>query len=112
MRADHLRDDQPVVVLDKAGDQLRVVRLLDEVELLTQVHLELVGERLHLQKLSRVGMPGEKAAVERSTERSRSTCSTMPGRRTLIDDLPTGLQQCAVRLSDRRRRERLRDRCS
>ena len=39
--------------VDEAGDQLRVVRLLDEVELLAEMHLELVRERLDLQQLRR-----------------------------------------------------------
>ena len=47
------------------------------------------------------------AAVERSTARSTSTCSTIPGRRTLTTTSPAALQQRAMRLRDRRCRQRL-----
>ena len=47
----------PVVLLDEPRDQLGVVRLLDEVELAAQVHLELVGERLDLKQLRRLRAP-------------------------------------------------------
>ena len=46
---DDLGDLQLVVAGDELGDELRVVRLLDEVEFLTEMHLELVGERLPLE---------------------------------------------------------------
>ena len=51
---DHLRDDEVVVLLQLARDQLGVVRLLDEVELRPQMHFELIGERAQLQQLGRL----------------------------------------------------------
>ena len=45
VRPDHLRHDQVLEVLEEPGDQLRVARLLLEVELRAQVRLELVGQR-------------------------------------------------------------------
>ena len=61
VRPDHLRHDEPPIVGDEARDQLGVVRLLAEVELRAQVHLELVRERLELEELRRLGAPLEEA---------------------------------------------------
>jgi len=57
VRVDHLRHDQVVVVLEQAGDQLRVVRLLAEVELAADVRLELLGQRRELEQARRVRLP-------------------------------------------------------
>ena len=50
----------------------------------------------------------ERAPSSGARARSSSTCSTTPGPPHLDDDLAAGRQQRAVRLGDRRRRERLR----
>ncbi len=56
-RVDHLGNEQVVaVVLEHLRDQLCVVRLLAEVELVEQVLLELVGERVQLQQLGSIGV--------------------------------------------------------
>jgi hypothetical protein len=56
---DHLGHDQPVVVRDEPRDQLGVEGLLLEVQLAKEVNLELVGERLELEELGRLGVPGQ-----------------------------------------------------
>ena len=50
---DHLRHDEVVVVGDRAGDQLGVCRLLDEVELAPEVPLELLRECAELEQAGR-----------------------------------------------------------
>ena len=84
VRPDHLRHDEVVVVLEVLADQLGVAGLLDEVELGAQVHLELVLERPQLQQLAPSPSASRRnSTVERTSARSRSTSSTIPGRRTL-----------------------------
>ena len=51
---DHARHDEPVERLDEPAHELRVVRLLDEVELGPEMELELVGELLELDPLRRL----------------------------------------------------------
>ena len=92
-----------------AGDQLGVERLLLEVELAAQVHLELLGERAHLQELAPSReRRSSRPAVERSSARSSSTSLLDPGPPHLDDDLAPVVQQRLVHLRDRRGRDRLR----
>ena len=48
VRMNHLRHQQLGEIGDHAADELGVVRLLGQVELAVQVHLQLVRERLEL----------------------------------------------------------------
>jgi len=84
------------------------VRLLDEVELLPEMHLELVGEGLDLEELRGARAPLEEArrrAQHREVELDLLDDARAPH---LHDDLAAALQERTVRLRDRRRRERLR----
>ncbi len=108
MRADHLRDHELLVVGDQPRDELRVARLLGEVELSPQVHLELVGQRLGLQQPRPLratlehprGRP-EEVEVESDLLRDARAAD-------LHDHLPPGREQSRVDLRDRRGGERLR----
>jgi hypothetical protein len=51
IRLDHARHDEHVEPLHEPSDELRVVRLLDEIELAAKVELELVRELLELNLL-------------------------------------------------------------
>ena len=92
---------------DELRDHLGVVRLLDEVELAAQVHLQLVRERRELKQLRGLGMPLERPrrrAHELEVELDRRDD---PGAAHLDADPAAALQQRGVDLRDRRGRERL-----
>jgi hypothetical protein len=51
---DHLGHDEVLVLGHEPRDQLRAVRLLDEVELVAEMRLELLGQRLELEEPGRL----------------------------------------------------------
>ena len=55
--ANDLGHDEIFEAAEDAGDDLRVVRLLDEVELVAQMRLELVGQRSGLEQLRALRAP-------------------------------------------------------
>ena len=106
VRPDHGGHDELLVLGQEAGDELRVVRLLDEVELRPQVHLELVGERAGLQQLRALGALLEqlrRRAHEREVEVDLLLDSRPPH---LHDHLAPAGQQRRVDLRNRRSRQR------
>ena len=108
VRLDHARHDERLEPLHERSDQLRVVRLLDEVELPAEVELELVRELLELDPLRRLGVPDRETdgrAQHREIEVDLLDDSRSPH---LRDDLLPRCEQAAVRLRDRGGRERLR----
>ena len=106
-RVDHLRDEEVVaVVVDHLGDQLRVVRLLAEVELAEQMLLELVRERVQLQELCGVRVVlGDRGRLAQEVEIEPHLVDDA-GAPHLDDDLAAALQEGGVDLRDRCRRER------
>ena len=101
VRPDHLRHDQALVLADEARDQLGVVRLLEEVELRAQVHLELVGERLELEQLRRLGAPLEETRRRADDGKVEVDPLDDPGQPDLHHDLPAGAEERRVDLRDR-----------
>ena len=61
VRLDHARHDERVEPLHEPSDELRVVCLLDEIELAAKVQLELVRELLELDPLRSLGAPSYQA---------------------------------------------------
>ena len=99
--------DELLVLRDEPRDQLGVVRLLLEVELAAEVRFELFRER----RRAGAAAPSREwrsssFAVERSSSRSSSTCSSIPGRRTLTTTSRPS-SAALVHLRDRRGGERL-----
>ena len=108
VRPDHLRDDEIRIAVGERPDQLGVVGLLLEVELGSQVNLELVGERLDLHELRRL-----RVAVEQARRRAQQIEILLDlldgaGSPHLDRDLAPVREQRAMDLRDRRGCERLR----
>jgi hypothetical protein len=98
---------QELEVGDEAGDQLRVVRLLDEIQLGAKVRLELVGEGAELEQPSRLRVALDelgRSPQQVEVERDLLDDARAPD---LDDDLAAVLQQGRVDLRDRACRERL-----
>ena len=117
------RHDELLDVPDQPRDQLGVVRLLDEVELVAQVRLELVGQRAQLQELGRLRVALERARGRAEQRRGRARpARSIPGRRTLTTtsrpSLSSAAWTCAIEAvasgsaRSRRRRRRRRPRRS
>ena len=103
VRPDHLRHDDVTPLLEHARDELRVVRLLGQVELGAKVHLELVRERTSLEELGALGTPLER--LRRRAEQCEVDLDLLldPRPAHLDDHLASRLQQGRVDLRDRRR---------
>lgn len=78
-----LRDNEILVVGEKARDHLGVVRFLDEVEFPPQVLLELVRECSRLQELCPFGSPLEHLGRPAEKGQVEPICSSIARRRTL-----------------------------
>ncbi len=107
VRMDHIRHDQALVLGHEPGDQLRAVRLLDEVELGGEMCLELVRERLQLDEPGRLRVPlgeGGQGAQQLQVERDLLLDPRPPH---LDDDLAARPEERAVDLRDRGARKRL-----
>jgi hypothetical protein len=95
VRMDHPGYVQELEVGDQAGDQLRVVRFLDEVQLGAKVGLELVGESTELEQSCRLrvafdelGRAPEELEVEGDLlDDARSPDLTTTSRRTRREQL-------------------------
>src|SRR5439155_309866 len=72
IRSDHLGDDEVLVVGQEGGDHFCVVCFLDEVELCTEVLLELVRERSGLEGRS---CPSFMYVVPSSSRACRTSCA-------------------------------------
>ena len=107
VRADHLRDDEIRIAVRESPDQLGVVRLLLEIQLGTQMDLELVGEGLDLHELRRL-----RVAVEQPRGRAQQVEILLdlldrPRSPHLHGDLAPVREQRAMDLRDRSSCERL-----
>ena len=101
VRMDHRRHDQVLGIADDSRDQLRAVRLLDEVELGGEMRLELVGQRRELQQPRRLGPPlGERGQRAQQLQVERDLLLD-PRSAHLDHDLATRAQQATVDLGDR-----------
>ncbi len=108
VRLDHTRDDQSFERLDELPHELRVVRLLDEVELCAEMNLELVRELLELDPPRRLGVSHGEA--DRRAQHGEIEVDLLDDQGTphLDDHVVSRSEQPAMRLGDRGRRERLR----
>ena len=103
---DHFRHDQTVVVRDEPADQLGVVGLLREVQLRTEVDLQLVGERLELQELGRLGVTRQEPDGRAQEREVHVDLLDDPRPAHLDDHVTPALQERAVGLCDRGGRKR------
>jgi hypothetical protein len=106
VRVDHLGHDQPVVVRDEPRDQLGVVGLLLEVQLATEVDLELVSECLELEELGRLGVARQQPGGRPQERQVDVDLLDDAGPTDLDDDVAPALEERTVRLGDRCRCKR------
>jgi hypothetical protein len=105
---DHPRHDEPVEQLDEPADELRVVRLLEEVELRAEIELELLGELLELHQPGRLRAAGREANRRAQQRKVELDLLDDSGASHLGDHLLPRGEQPAMRLRDRGGGERLR----
>jgi hypothetical protein len=103
---DHLGHDQTVVVRDEPRDQLGVIGLLLEVQLATEVDLELVGDRVELEQLGRLGVARQQPGGRPQERQVHLDLLEDPRATDLDHDVASALEERTVRLRDRRRCKR------
>ncbi len=108
VRPDHPRHHEPLERLDELPHELRVVRLLDEVELGPEMDLELVRELLELDLARGLGMADCETHGRAQQREIEIDLLDDAGPPHLEHDIVAGGQQPAMRLRDRSRGERLR----
>ena len=107
VRMDHARDDERLESLHERSDQLRVVRLLDEVELPAEVELELVRQLLELDPLRLMNVVPGSSRPWRNARAPSRVASRRPATPTSARTCRSPLR-CATRPTVRARRARSR----